>query len=228
MPKKILISLAPLLAVVAFAIAPAMAQAEPHWYSCHEVGAGTGKYTDADCTNKVKGNFELTRLPFTEAKTQVISWGKLSLHNAALGEVTCKNVDAGNVWNVALASPGLDNIEVFTLYECVSAGCKKGLEVTSEGLPWPTELIVVGGVIRVKIGTAAKPVKIRVKCAEPVGNFLFEGQLTPRWVNNSPSYAEFGEGSGELINPEVGPGTVTGKEKIMGFENQEQIQVFNP
>jgi hypothetical protein len=220
--------LAPLLAVAAFAIAPAVAQAEPHWYSCHEVAAGTGKYTDPDCTNKVKGNFELTRLPFTSAKTQVISWGKLTIHNAVLGEFTCKVIDAGNVWNVALASHGLEEVEVFTLYECTSAGCKQGLEVTSEGLPWPTELIVVAGVIRVKIGTAAKPIKSRLKCAEPVVNLLFEGQLTPRWVNNSPSFAEFGEGSGELTNPEIGALTVTGKDKILGFENQEEIQVFNP
>ena len=62
-----------------------------------------------------------------------------------------------------------------------------------------------------------------------MSNLLFTGELTPRFVNyNSPSSLEFGEGAGELTNSEIGAVIFTGKLKILGFENQEQIQVFNP
>jgi hypothetical protein len=223
MSRKLYAAFVPLLAVVAFAIAPAAAQAAPHWYSCHEVAAGTGKYTDPDCTKLAKGNFELTRLPFTSAKTQVITWGKLTLHNATLGEVTCKKIDAGNVWNTVLANPGLDNIEAFTLYECTSTTCEGTTTVTAAGLPWLTEL-VAGPPIRDK----TTGISVTIKCTKPVVEATFTGELTPEFVNDSPSYTEFGAGSGHLTSSVFGEGTVTGKDKIMGFENQEQIQVFNP
>src|ERR1017187_8873682 len=119
MSKKLYAALLPLLAVSAFAMAPAVAQAEPHWYSCHEVAAGTGKYTDPGCTKKVAGNFELTRLPFTSAKTPFIISGTVSLKNASTGELgPCRVSGAGNVWNVNLANSGKDEVEVFTLYGC--------------------------------------------------------------------------------------------------------------
>ncbi|MGO9103420.1 MAG: hypothetical protein ACLQQB_10975 [Solirubrobacteraceae bacterium] len=226
MSKKLYAALLPLLAVIAFGTMTAVAQAEPHWYKC-EAKAG-GAYHDPDCTEKTGTTWELTRLPFTSEKFQVSSYGILTLKNATLGEVTCKNLDAGNIWNVNLATPGKDEITVFVLYACKAATCTTGLEVTAEGLPWPTELIEVAGVIRVKIGTAAAPVKIRVKCTTPAVNTVFEGELTPKWVNNSPSYVEFGEGSGHLTSSLVGEGTVTGKEFISGTEKAENILVKNP
>jgi hypothetical protein len=226
MSKKLYAALLPLFAVAAFAVMPAVAQAAPHWYKC-EAKAGGG-FHDPDCTETGgTKNFELTRLPFTSAQTQISSYGILPL-TSAIGELRCKNLDAGNIWNETLALPGKDEITVYVLYECTSPTCKKGLEVTAEGLPWPTELVEVAGVIRDKIGTAAKPVKIRVKCAEPVLNTVFEGELTPKWVNNSPSYVEFGEGSGHLTSSEVGEGKVTGKEFISGTEKAENILVKNP
>jgi|ERR1017187_6046990 hypothetical protein len=227
MSKKLYAALLPLLAVSVFAIAPAAAQAAPHWYSCHAVAAGTGKYIDADCTKKEKGNFELTRLPFTEAKTQVITWGKLTLTNATLGKVTCKIIGAGNVWNTLLANPGLNNVEAFTLYECTSTTCEGTLTAPTAGLPWPGELLA-GPPIRLKIGTAATPMSLTLKCTKPAVEITMTGELTPEFVNSSPSYVEFGAGSGHLTSSVFGEFTWTGKLKILGFENQEEIQVFNP
>jgi hypothetical protein len=223
MTKKLYAALLPLFAVAAFAVMPAVAQAAPHFYKC-EAKAG-GKYHDADCTEKVAGNFELTRLPFTSAKTQVITWGKLTLTNATLGKVTCKKIDAGNVWNTTEAAVGKDNIEVFVLYECTAAACPSPgvLTVTAAGLPWLTEL-VAGTPIRDK----TTGISVTIKCTEPAVEAVFTGELTPEFVNDSPSYTEFGPGSGHLTSSVFGEGTITGKDKIMGFENQEQIQVFNP
>ncbi|MGO9760493.1 MAG: hypothetical protein ACLP1Q_04440 [Solirubrobacteraceae bacterium] len=236
MSKKFLISLAPLLAVVAFAVMPVAAQAAPHWYICKHETTATHEYTDSACSVKLagKGEYERSRLPFevekVVKKTRVKTFGVLTLTNATLGKVKCFVDDHGKIWNTLLAEVGKDEIQVFENYECESVGetCKAGLAVTSEGLPWASEL-VAGPPIRDKI----TGIKIRVKCTNPEVNTVFEGELTPEFVNGTQanggvSFAEFGTGSGHLTSSLVGEGTVTGKDYIIGVENAEQILVINP
>jgi len=201
MSKKFLMSFAPLVAVVAFALAPAAAQAVPHWY--------------------VNG----TRLPFTSAKTRIKTFGVLTLHNATLGEVKCFVDDHGKIWNVNLTTAGMDEVQVFENYECEAkpTACP-GITVTAEKLPWLTELTEVAGVIRDKI----KGIQVKVVCPGVV-EATFTGELTPKIVNSATvSFAEFDTpGSGSLTST-LGPGNVTGKDFLIGIENAEIITAKNP
>jgi hypothetical protein len=209
MYKKLYGLLLPVLAVAAFGSIAGAAQAAPHWYS------------------------NGTRIPFRNTpKAQVITWGTLTLANATLGTITCKVSDAGNIWNPAGEGNGLDEIVLFQNYECSvvpSTACEAGLAVTASGLPWATELFVdAKGVIRDRV----KGVKVTVTCTKPVVSLLFEGELTPKWVNGTsaakPSFIEFDAESGHLTNGTVGEGKVGGKDKVLGFEEQELITVANP
>jgi hypothetical protein len=237
MSKKLYGALLPILAVAAFGMAPAVAQAQPHWYICEKKATAVHEYVDSACSIKEagKGFYERVRLPFNEGtvKVRVKTFGVLTLTNATAGKIKCFVDDHGKIWNFSAATNGRDEVQVFENYECESVGatCKAGLAVTSEGLPWPTEL-VTGPPIRLKIGTAAVPIKIRVKCTEPALNVVFEGELTPLWVNGTQanggvSFVEFGEGSGSLTST-IGAGTVTGVDYVIGVEHAENILVINP
>ena len=70
MHKRLYAAFVPLAAVVAFAIAPAGAQAAFHWYKCEHFAAATHNRLDNQCTEATTtGHFELVHLPFTSAKT---------------------------------------------------------------------------------------------------------------------------------------------------------------
>jgi hypothetical protein len=118
MSKKFLISLAPLLAIAAFAVTPAIAQAAPQWYS-------NGKLIPAGEVVPVQTNGALT---FTVAKKSI----------------KCMLRDFETVENPA-GGPGTDLMLRFALTNCVSKVplCPTGAqaEVTAEGLPWFTRLI---------------------------------------------------------------------------------------
>ena len=234
MSRKMYALLLPVLAIAAMAMTAGAAQAAPHWYLCEKLTTETGKFTDPDCEKAGKGFYELKRLPFESGgkvtKVQVITFGRLSL-TIGTTTITCKVSDAGNIWNTVLANPGLDEIVLFVNYECTISSesvCKKGLELTASGLPWLTELNEVeeGGkkVLRDRI----KGIKVTFKCAEPVVNEVFEGELNPKFVNNSPSFAEFDTASGHLTSAHLGNATVSGKDFVEGFEHGEAVQVFNP
>jgi hypothetical protein len=227
MSKKIYAALVPLAAVVAFAIAPAVAQAAPHWYKCEHFAAATHNRVDAQCSEvTTTGHWELKRLPFTSAKTQVITAGKLTLTASNGVVVECKVLDAGNVWNTVLAEPGKDNVEVFVNYECTSAQCAT-VSIVAENLPYETELEEpVAGTPRVAI----RGIKITVNCAGTL--ITFTGELKPKFINatlsNAPSFIEFDATAGALAGPGGLTATVTGKDRIAGFEAFEGIWVKNP
>jgi len=84
--------------------------------------------------------WEWERLPFTSAKTQVITFGNLTLHMSNGIVIECKKVDAGNIWNVTEATFGQDNVEVFVNYECKSEQCATFFNSRAKSLPWSTEL----------------------------------------------------------------------------------------
>lgn len=197
MRTKYLAFIAPLLAAAAFAAAPSAALAAPHWY--------------------VKG----ARLPFTGAKTAVTTKGTLTLTNPSIGSITCTVKDKGFIWNVNLATAGMDEITEFVNSPCASANCPVEPTVTAEGLPWHTELLP-GPPIRDKI----TGIKVRVICDNAL-NTVFSGTLTPKFVNNSPSFAEFDSESGSLENTEVGPGTVSGTDSVEGPEGAV-VEARNP
>ena len=123
MSKKLYAAFVPLLAVVAFAAMPATSQAAFHWYTCKHEATATHKFSDSECQKAVvnTGNWEWQRLPFTSAKTQIITFGKFTMTMSNGIVLVCKVIEAGNIWNVTEATVGQDNIEVFVNYECTSA-----------------------------------------------------------------------------------------------------------
>jgi hypothetical protein len=229
MSKRFYAAFVPLLAVVAFAAMPATSQAAFHWYKCQHEATATHNFSDSECQKAVAktGSWEWVRLPFTSAKTQIITFGTLKLTITGVATITCKVLDAGNIWNVTEPTVGQDNIEVFVNYECSSAQCTSALSVVAKNLPWETEL--AAGPID-KIGTVAKPIEVTVTCNTTV--LTFKGQLSPKVVNSTetePTFAEFTAATGELEEPTMKlKAKVEGNDRVLGFEHGEDIQVRNP
>lgn len=231
MSKKLYAALLPVLAVVAFASMSGAAQAAPHWYACQKLATETGKFTDSECQKAGKGFWELKRLPFSETKFQVITFGTLKLTFGGL-TFTCKVSDAGNIWNPVGEGTGKDEITQFANYECTEPADKclePAIEAVPASLPWPTEL-VAGTPIKDKIGTVAKPIEITVLCSK-AAVALFKGQLEPNMVNpteSEPLFAEFTGTTGELENAAKEKAKVEGEDRILAFEHGEEIAVKNP
>ena len=190
MSRKFLAGLAPLLAVIAFAVVPAAAQAEPHWYK--------------------KG------VPVT-SPVVTTTIGTLTLK--ALGaEIKCKVNDKEEIWNPSTGGAGEDLMLGFALIGCknkiATPACPKGpISVLAEGLPWRTLLVTTpppGSVIRDLIFG----VKLNVGCANSAGTVgdVFEGTLSPEVV---PGALVFGPGSGTLFDGGGNPLTITGIDKIL-------------
>jgi len=130
MSKKLYIGLAPLLAIAAFVLTPAVAQAtSPHWF--------------------VNG----TEAPHGEP-VETISWGQLTLESEPAGialPVICNNVAGGTIENPKNGGPGVAKTANFATYECKDEECPAGLvsglekefNVVSapQDLPWPATLI---------------------------------------------------------------------------------------
>jgi len=204
MNKKLLISLAPLLATAAFAVMPAAAQASPHWFK-----------------NGVAIKSTVTELP-------IVAWGTLTLTAREIGTIECQNVAGGDIHNTGNAPEGVgvDEVERFDPYDCVGV-CPEVWKVTGEGLPWPSELIEKEGKLEDKIGTVASPIIIHVECPGLVINTQFKGELTPTTNNGTsalkPSFLELSASSGTLTSELLGPGGAGGKAKVEGYEESEVL-----
>ncbi len=119
MSKKLLLSIAPLLAVVAFAAMPAVSQAAPQYYK-------NGKLVTEG-----------------EGAVPIISWGTLNLAAGGV-TVTCQNAALAEAANKSGAGVG-ETVNFSTANCSLSTGeCKpaQGLEVvvTAEELPWASFL----------------------------------------------------------------------------------------
>jgi hypothetical protein len=146
MSKKLCIGLAPLVAVIAFVVMPALAQAaEPHYYKPGLV----------------------TRLPEGE-KVRTIAWGKLTLspEPAVAAVTTCENSAGGYIENPVGGGAGVGQTLRFATWNCSNLECPAGeveiggkkfekeFEVVSppQSFPWPSVLeesaIPVAGSVR--------------------------------------------------------------------------------
>jgi len=224
MSKRFYAAFVPLLAVVAFAAMPATSQAAFHWYKCQHEATATHNFSDSECQKAVAktGSWEWKRLPFTSAKTQIITFGTLKLTWSNGIEITCKVLDAGNIWNVTEPTIGQDNIEVFVNYECTSGQCAP-VSITAKNLPWSTEL-AAGPVDKIK------GIEITFNCSGT--ELTFKGELSPKVVNSTetePTFEEFTAATGELEEPVTKVKMkVEGNDRILGFEHGEDVQVRNP
>jgi hypothetical protein len=215
MSKKLYAAFLPLFAVAAFAVMPAVAQAQPHWYSN---GVRIKLSTPVTVTTK----------------------GTLVLHAFGL-TITCTVKDKGTIENPDNGTAGVDSITEFVNSACKSSnetepppkGCPAP-EIGALGLPWKT-LLLPGPPIRDEI----TGIKIEVKCSGAKVDEFF-GTLTPKIVNGSPvttckeatdSFAEFDTpGSGFLSDAATPPNkaTVTGNDFIEGPAGDRCITVKNP
>ena len=124
---KYLVPLASVLAVTALASAPALAQAQPHWY--------------------------INNVRLAEGKPKAVkTGGQISFTNTATGVVVrCTVVDAEVLENPVGGGAGVDLMKAFKITKCGPNPCpakKSGttqapLVVTAGNLPWPTKLVEV-------------------------------------------------------------------------------------
>jgi len=153
MSKKLFTVLAPLVAITAFVVMPAVAQAVPHNYK----------------NNTIIGESE-------KPETNVISWGTLTLtpEPPVAPTTTCENAAGGVAGNPVGGGAGFGQTNKFASWNCVNAGCPAGkvkigeaefekvFQVLSFTLPWPSELINEVGIrtnstnVEVTLGCYAK------------------------------------------------------------------------
>jgi hypothetical protein len=228
MKRKMYALLLPILAVAMMGISVGTAQAAFHWYSCvKNAGAGT-KFNNEGCTATGATNEFEQKLLGENPKTMVDTFGTLTLVGNNGLSVTCKVIDAGNIWNPAGEGAGKDEITAFVNFECVAspaAACKEPT-IEAKGLPWPTEL---GAGPIDTIGTVAKPIEVTLKCGAE--SFTFKGELKPKVINptvSDPMIVEFVATSGTLTGPGTLTATVSGQDRLVGFAHGENIFVKNP
>jgi hypothetical protein len=200
MSKKLYAAFVPLFAVAAFAVLPAVAQAQLHYYSNGVI------------------------IPQNKPVT-VTTKGTLDFSGA--GETfTCKVTDKGTVTNPTGGGAGVDSITEFVNKECVieppSCAAGEAEELTAGKLPWKS-VLVAGPRDQIE------GIELKVECNKAgVKTVLdvFTGKLTPKFVNGSPvttckgatdSFIEFDEpGSGFLEDPAKNHGVPSGKDFIEG------------
>ena len=133
MRNSLLMGLAPVLVIAAFAVMPVAARAEPHYYESGTLIA------------------EVEKVP-------IVEWGTLNFHPfpdvAPL--TTCESTMGGYVSNGA--EVGIGATSEFVTYNCVNANCPPGkvtiegrdyekeFTVDAQGLPWPNTLIEEEGI----------------------------------------------------------------------------------
>jgi hypothetical protein len=218
MNRKLVTSVAPLLVTAAFAVMPAVALAAPHWYS----------------------NGVLIK----EAKqVPTVSWGVLTFKSAG-GAARCSIVGTGHVENEPGGGAGIDHDLMFPIL-CEDEACPSRLLVHWDSAEEMFE--AAEGFVRTHLANPSGEIlhsfadnAVTVKCYTPATekesekvlfNVRFTGELTPKLSNgvsaSKPSFTEFGAGSGELTS-EIGPATVTGKLKMLGFTEEEVITAKEP
>ncbi|HME04276.1 MAG TPA: hypothetical protein VKG38_14740 [Solirubrobacteraceae bacterium] len=202
MRKKLLAGFAPLLAIAAFGLAPAAAQAAPpHWFS-------NGVMIPPGVTEPVATSGKLT---FTIHDPGVIYTIKCTVH------------DQDRIVNPLETARGVlpageDEITTFLLGPCKAKTlCPKPTiaEVISLGLPWYSELLE-GPPIRDLI----KNMLFEVRCSGAFKLLIGPGGLLPL-VGKSELLFEAGSG----ILPDSNGGTVevSGKDKMVGPPGDEKI-----
>jgi hypothetical protein len=245
MYRKLIMSLAPVLAVGAFVVIPSAAQALPKWEHCVEM-KGTGKFTEHQCATLAKpagsGNWEKVVIPETTAtsqtKEQLKTHGVLTLTDETVGgaagkvEVVCQVNDKGVAWNEKNAGGvlrGRDEVTQFAATGCT--GRIKGelctaASVATEALPWQSELIEEAGVIRDKITGIRVTVTLTAWPGIGTATLTYTGELKPKIVNGNPTIAEFNEESGSLTSNDGTAGKIKGND-VLEQENGWAIFVHS-
>jgi hypothetical protein len=221
MSRKIYGALLPVLAIAAFALAPAVAQAAPKWEICKHESTATHKFSDSECQKEVAntGNWEWVVIPNgTANKVRVVTFtpATLALKLASGAEVKCFVIDAGKIWNEA--SGGFDEITAFTNYECesVPATACPTPTITAEKLPWKTKL-ATGPIDEIE------GIQVQLFCSG-VASGTFTGTLKPKVVNSTethPLFTEFTSATGDLENAAKEKAEVLGDDNILTLAGED-------
>jgi hypothetical protein len=204
MLRKLIMSLTPVMAIAAFAVIPAVAQAA-HWDHCVP-GKGTEEFKDSKCSVKSPGGGWIWQaIPNgKQHQEKVLTKGVLTLSaSELLLKIKCEVKDKGAIWNIA--GEGKDSIVEFANSNCVT---NEGMCLTPEikavqgSLPWPSHLIQ-GPPIRDVI----EGIEVEIRCSGALAD-IFEGTLEPE-ISETNGTATFGTGS--VLKDAVGhKGEVTG------------------
>ncbi len=199
MNKKLCVGCAPLLAVVAFALMPAVAQAVPYWYSD---GIEIPQGEEVHVTTSGRLSFTVVDGKVKISKTQCILKDKETIVNPLGG------------------GAGTDELEEFELSACVLKArtpicpSPNKIEIVAVNLPWMTELVAGSPII-----DEIKDIDLETKCS---GSALgtFTGALTPKLVKHT---LKFGKGYGNLTDA---PYTVyvNGKDSMTGPPGDVKIE----
>jgi hypothetical protein len=201
MSKKLAI-VAPLLAIAAFALTPVAAQAaEPHWY-VNGVLLKEGR------------------------KVPTISFGKVDFRISG-GQSNCKWEAAGEIENPTGGLRGIDAVTQWHAYECIAPGCPGTITLIGENVSkWLTFLRRSGEAVQ----DQWTGVEMRNECTvgeEKAFNELFHGELFPTVHSGTsaakPAFEEFNDAESGELTSEIGPASLVGKDKMIGFEEQEVI-----
>ena len=188
MPRKLLTSLAAILAVAALIVMPAVAQAAPHFYK-NAVLIAQGE------------------------KVPVLEWGRLWLEAAptgVTGATTCEDLAGGFVENPVGGGAGAGMILRYAAYNCSNAECPAGeievkgqkyekeVEVTypPQDFPWPSVL------------TEAEPAVIRTASTGVVMKLACVAHKLSRAAAGEGGSTGAGENE-QYVLPSGGPPTVT-------------------
>ncbi len=208
MRRKLFVGAAPVLAVVALGLGPALAQAEPHWY------ANGAKITEGESVPVAVAG-AVTFMIKEEAKESLIK---------------CKITGKSNVVNPTGGGAGTDEVT-----EAVFSGCgplkklspcaakTEAVTIVSTVLPWASTLgpgpgkwildnITVGG--------------LEVKCAGTT-KYTLAGKLDPK-VAATSVLQEGLPNPGELSSGATIKGTVKGAQLLTGPTGKEKITAKNP
>jgi hypothetical protein len=165
-----------------------------------------------------------------ESGQSIMAWGALTLENTKIGALTCLTLAGGDLSNPVGGGAGKGLLDAFAFYDCVAPTCEaaKGLlEVIPEKLGWTSVLIEEAGVFRDRI----EGIALRAICVGGESNVEYHGALKPSVepgtiIGAAPARLVFDAGSGSLASAE-GPGAVSARLKLMGFEGGEITQVKN-
>jgi hypothetical protein len=207
MLRKLIMGLASVFAIAAFAVVPAVAEAA-HWQHCVK-GKATEEFKDSTCkTVAASGGFIWQTIPNGKANAEKVkTHGTLTLAGASLS-VICTVADQGLIWNIR--NIGRDSITSFTTSNCIATPekeCPKPVEIqVAQGtLPWPSHL-VQGPPIRDVI----ENIEIVLHCngvAVP-----FEGDLEPV-ISETNGTAKFDKTAGSLESP-LGLAIIEGSDEV--------------
>ena len=145
--------------------------------------------------------------------------GKLTF-NTAVGPVTCKKSDAGNIWNPTEGN-GLDETELVRPLRVL----RRRMPERGDGESVRAALAIGTDRRRGVIRDKSTGVTLTVECEGR--SFTYSGEIKPEFVNATKKtwgYDEFDAESGSLQSPEgLAPLTISGKDSMAGFLNFEPI-----